>query len=594
MNLKKVGIFLLAVLAIAQMTTAASHEALRTEMPGKAVTWLSPVTIAAEPLHVYNEKNIVKFHPSGMVYVCFKDNIDDQKTNKRSIKLYKYDGVRSTMVKNVSEDHLMAYEPDMVITPDGWIHIIWAEAISANANTQYIKYRYFDGAEWSPIETLKTLFIDGTTGGWNPEKLDDVRLAVDNDHNVFVTYLKWPIARCGTLSKYGSKIYDDPFPMPGRSKHSSVAADDNYVHLTWQQLEGSEYTIRYARRNNTPGSSWNLSQCVVQIGGHRPFVRLDKNDVPHLAYMKDAEGSTKRDLHHRIWKGSTFSGSYMVSDLNTSLYHTPAIAPYDSNNVLIHSQTWSGGAVNYYNWMQNGTWGGLKVINAIPASSSFGECDLHANGIAAVSYAAGASMMLVTSDKLKINSLPVARIKTDKDTFYWGEKISLDGSESTDSDGTIVAYEWKIINDGVTLEGVTSEYTFLRKWGNITIRLTAIDDKGGRGIANKTVKVDALYSALSVAWTPKLITTLIYNRNGYVVSWKANDKNSQAGYNIVSYRVFGKVAGSDDSTYVLKGTVSADKNAFADVNVEAGQEYVYAVSAVDDQDNQSPYVNTGA
>lgn len=563
----------------------------RVEEIGKAITWLDEVIIAREPLHVYNEKTIVRFHPSGMVYVCFKDNIDDQKTNKRSIKLYSYDGVKSTMIKNVSEDNLMAYEPDMVITPDGWIHISWAEALSAQANMQRIKYRYFDGAEWSPITTLVTLNIIGTTSGWNPEKLDDVRLAVDDDHNVIVSYMQWPNARCGILSRYQDKVYLDPFPMGGRSKHPSVAVDNNYVHVTWQQLEGSEYTVRYARRSNTPGSAWTLSQKVVASGAHRPFIRTDKNDLLHLVYMKDEPGGTKRDIHYRRWKGAVFSGSYMVSDLNTGLYHTPAIGPLDENNVLIHSQTWSGGAKNYYNWMQDGKWNSWRFLNAIPATSSFGECDVHTNGIAVIAYAANDSIRLVTSAKLKINSLPVARIKTDKDSFFWGETVKLDGSESTDSDGTIVAYEWKIINDGVTLEGATSEYTFLRKWGNITIRLTAIDDKGGRGIASKTVKVEALYSALSIAWTPKLITTLIYNRDGYVVSWKANDKNSQAGYNIAAYRIFSKIAGSDDSTYVLKGTVSADRLAFADVNVEAGKEYVYAVAAVDDQERQSPYKN---
>jgi len=600
MDTKKAGRLALAALSLvflagSRFTKAAAQDERTLDLAPNvaAISWLAPVTIAKEALHVYNEKNIVRFHPSGKVYVCFKDNIDDQKTNKRSIKLYSYDGVKPVMVKNVSEDNQMAYEPDMAITPDGRIHIIWAEALSANANIQNIKYRNFDGAEWSPITTLRTLNIIGTTGGWNPEKLDDVRLAVDDENNVFVTYMMWPIARCGAVSMYDGKIYSDPFPMGGRSKHSSVAADDNFVHLTWQQLEGSDYTIRYARRKNTPGSSWSLLQKVVFSGGHRPFIRVDRNQVPHMVYMKDGENSTARDLHYRVWKGAAFSGSWMVSDTNTNLYHTPAIAPLDANNVLIHSQTWTGGAINFFNWMRNGKWGGLGVINRIKAWSSFGECDLNSLGIGAISYAAGDSIELLLSGKLVVNSLPVAKIKTDKDTLFWGETIKLDASESYDSDGTIVRYEWRIVNDNVTVEGVTSEYAFLRKWGNMTIRLTAIDDKGGRGIANKTVKVAALYSALDVAAKPERITTLIYDRKGYVVTWKANPRNSQEGYDIASYRIFSKVAGSDDSTYVLKGTVGADRFAFADVNVEEGKNYVYAVAAVDAADHQSPYVNTG-
>lgn len=600
MDTQKAGRLALAALALVILVGARLPKAqaqdertLDPEPSLAAIEWLEPVIIAREALHIYNEKNIVRFHPSGMVYICFKDNIDDHKTNKRSIKLFSYDGVKPVMVKNVSEDSQMAYEPDMVITPDGWIHISWAEALSGNANIQNIKYRYFDGSNWSPIITLRALNIIGTTGGWNPEKLDDVRLAVDDEHNVFVAFMMWPAARCSAVSMYNGKIYTDPFPMGGRSKHPSVAADDNFVHVTWQQLEGSDYTIRYARRKNAPGAPWSLLQKIVFSGGHRPFIRVDQNDVPHLVYMKDGENSTARDLHYRIWKGATFSGSWMVSDSNTNLYHTPAIAPLNANNVLIHSQTWQGGAINFFNWMRDGKWGGLGVINRIKAWSSFSECDLNPDGIGAVSYAAGDSIQLVLSGKLEVNLQPVAKIRTDKDAYVWGETIQLDASDSYDRDGKIVKYEWRIINDKVTLGGIVSNYKLAKAWGDISIRLTVTDDKGAHSTADKTVKVAALYSALDVVAKPEHITTLIYDRNGYVVTWKANPKNSQEGYDIVSYRIFSKVAGSSDNTYDHKETVSADRFMFFDFQVEEGKDYVYAVVAVDAAGHQSPYVNTG-
>ncbi len=602
MEKTKLRNFIWAIIALVALGGAlradkSEREAIRESVlsggEGATGSWLAPVTIASEPLHVYDEKNTVRFHPSGKVYVVFKDNIDDQKTNKRSIKLYSYDGERSVMIKNVSEDSLMAYEPDMAITPSGMIHIVWAEGLTGNANTQYIKYRNFDGNTWSPIVTLRTLFIDGTTGGWNPEKVDDLRLDVDDNENLFVTLMMWPIARCITFSRYGETLYNDPFPMGGRSKHPSIAADKDYIHVTWQQLEGSEYTIRYARRENKPQSKWTFTYKVVLSGGHRPFIKVDKNDVPHIVYMRDAPNSTRRELHHRVWKDNAFAGSWMISDTNNGLYHTPVLGPVDAKNVLTHSQTWAGGVTNYYNWMEDGKWGGLKVVNTVEVGSSFSDCDLHTNGIAAISYAAGGSMKLVTSAKLQINSIPVAKFTTDKDSVYWGETIKLNGSESYDTDGSIARFEWRCVTDNVTLASTTAsaEYTFLKKWGNVKMRLTAIDDKGGRGIAEKVITVKALYSALDVVATPKRITTLVYSRMGNVVTWKANPKNAE--FKIASYRIYGKIAGSDDSTYELKGTVSADKFAFGDVKVEEGKSYVYAVSAVDEEGHQSPYVNTG-
>lgn len=585
----------LIVLGGALRAEKSDRETIRNKaLPEKvaaADSWLAPVTIANEAQHVYEEKVMVRFHPSGKVYVVFKDKLVNDGSSKCSIKLYSYDGERAVMVKNVSEDSLMAYEPDMTITRDGVIHIVWAEGRDGNANTQYLKYRTFDGNNWSPIIILKTLFIDGTTGGWNLEKLDDVRLHVDEDHNVFVAYMMWPISRCAVVSRYGETIYSETFPMGGRSKHPSIAAGKDYVHMTWQQLEGAEYTIRYARRANAPKAPWNFSYKVAQSGGHRPFLRVDRNDKVHIVYMKDAAG--RRELHHRSWAGAAFGGSHLVSDANPGLYHIPMLGPVDDNNVLVHSQTWSGGASNFYNWKQAGQWGGLKVLNVVPVGMSFSDCDLFTNGIGAIAYSAGGSIKLGLSAKLEINSKPVAKFKTDKDAYFWGDTMKLDGSESYDSDGFIDKFEWKIITDNVTLPSTTAfaEYAFAKKWNDIKVRLTVTDDKGSRDVVEKTVNVTALYSALDVTAMPKLITTLVYNRQGYVVTWKPNPKNSQ--FNIVSHLIYRKVAGSADSTFALQETLDVAKLFFLDLHAEAGKSYVYAVVEADGSGHLSPYLNTG-
>jgi hypothetical protein len=187
----------------------------------------------------------------------------------------------------------------------------------------------------------------------------------------------------------------------------------------------------------------------------------------------------------------------------------------------------------------------------------------------------------------------VAKFTTDKASYFWGETMKLDGSESYDSDGSIAKFEWRIITDNVTLPEASAwaEYKFSKKWNDFKIRLTVTDDKGARDVVEKTVSVTALYSALDVVATPKLITTLVYRRNGYVVSWKANPKNSQ--FSIVSHRIYRKVAGSDDGSYELRETLAADKLFFLDLHAEEGKSYVYAVTAVDGSGHQSPYVNTG-
>ena len=137
------------------------------------------------------------------------------------------------------------------------------------------------------------------------------------------------------------------------------------------------------------------------------------------------------------------------------------------------------------------------------------------------------------------------------------------------------------------MEGANVTYRFNKSYGAVKVRLTATNDKNGRGIAEKTITVNALYTPQSTV-SKQQIKTLIYNRQGNVIQWVPNTKNEQAGYNIVKYRIFRKDA---DSDFLQIGEVGADKRLFADANIAAGKEYFYAVAAVDDQGRQSPYDN---
>jgi hypothetical protein len=478
----------------------------------------------------------------------------------------------------------------MDISSDGTIHCAWIEANGPEALTHYIRYRYFDGVNWSPVETLRTLQIDGEVSGWNLEKVDDVRIAADEDGNLVIGYMVWPAARCQTISRFNKVVYNDAFPFAGRSKHVCVDVDDKYIHATWLGMDGV-YAIYYARRNKAPNSPWGSIIKVYQPPNYppdRPYIQVGTRDsVPQLVYLHNVEGGG-REMHHRSLRNNKFSEVYMASDKEIGTFHQPRMNVLDNDNLIILTQIWAGGARQYYNWKQNGQWGGLTLYNRVKATSSYGDCDLNASGVAAINYTDGGSVRLATSGPLTINDLPTAVITVDKESLFWGETITMNSTGSTDPDGTIVGFEWKIVQDGVTIPGATASYTFNKSYNNVRVRLIAIDDKGGRGIAEKTINVKALYTAPSTA-TKKMIQTLIYHKEGYVIEWTPNPKNDTEGYAIVKYKISRKAADSDE--WVELGEVPADRRAYADVTNAAGTEYIYAVSAVDDQGRMSPYDN---
>ncbi len=107
----------------------------------------------------------------------------------------------------------------------------------------------------------------------------------------------------------------------------------------------------------------------------------------------------------------------------------------------------------------------------------------------------------VTITVLEPNVLPVAAITSDFTTGVAPLSVTLDASTSTDSDGTIVNYEWDLMGDG-TFELDTSEvssFSYIYTVNGIynpAVRVT--DDRGGQDTASITITVN--YPTWATTW----------------------------------------------------------------------------------------------
>ncbi len=87
------------------------------------------------------------------------------------------------------------------------------------------------------------------------------------------------------------------------------------------------------------------------------------------------------------------------------------------------------------------------------------------------------------------NVPPVADAGADQ-SAYVGDTVVLDGSGSTDADGTIVLYEWTI--GTITKTGITPTFTFSSA-GTYTITLTVTDDQGATDTDTVDIVVSSYY-----------------------------------------------------------------------------------------------------
>ena len=103
--------------------------------------------------------------------------------------------------------------------------------------------------------------------------------------------------------------------------------------------------------------------------------------------------------------------------------------------------------------------------------------------------ATGVDTVVVTVIKVVTNQAPAANAGADKTTEV-GEPVVITGSGS-DSDGSIVAYEWK---EGTAVLGTTATITYTPTTaGTHTLTLTVTDDDGARGSDTMRVTATAEY-----------------------------------------------------------------------------------------------------
>jgi hypothetical protein len=548
--------------------------------------WEPPVHIAGQPDFLFMRPSI-KFGPSGRAYVVYEAR--DQKTGRNDIFLRSYNGTSISAVTNVTEGNPYArspYYPDIAVTKNEELHVVWVEyQRGAQAVAQYVKYRFFNGKTWGPIEDLATIALSD----W----CEDLRVAADSDNNMFAVIWNATKGRCSYISKYFGKKATVGFPVEGRSKHADIACDDNYIHIVWQHLLPIDYGIMYQRRPNVEGTSWEKAVNMNAYYTQRPRLDLDNNGNPHVAFWED-RGNDRR-LWYRAWNGNLTSRDKTVM-ISTDEYVSYHFLDFSIKNNSMFA-TWQAG--NYFTGFSGivryarkrsgaNTWEPQADMPDTPSPVLVASDQTWDGSIAGVVYADGnVAITLHVSDKLVTNNLPQAVIAVDKEEVFWGESVNFNGSGSSDSDGSIVKYEWRVIQDKANFEGATASYKFDVSYGSVRVRLTVTDDKNGIGTADKIINVKALYTA-PATWSWQKISTLLYNREGNVVKWTANAKNEAAGYNIVNYRIFRKETGG---AFLQIGEVTADRSTFADVTAGSGIPYVYAVAAVDDQGRQSPYDN---
>ena len=176
-------------------------------------------------------------------------------------------------------------------------------------------------------------------------------------------------------------------------------------------------------------------------------------------------------------------------------------------------------------------------------------------------------------------------------TTWSGYDVYLKGVIKTDSTATIW-YKWDY-GDGVTALSKKEVHTFSTP-GIFTVVLQVVDNDLYTGTAQKVIKVlDRPLPPIDVESETMANRTAFYTDYVNTVTWESNPENSSL-FTIANHRIYRKTQGQDDSQYTQVSEVSGTTFEYMDSGLGGADKavsYVYTVTCVDDQGNESLVVS---
>jgi len=377
---------------------------------------------------------------------------------------------------------------------------VWHEAASPDSVWAVM---YFAATGWGVAEAIETelsaalqpvALMDATGNAlvaW--VQSDGTRFSVRA--NRFTAATGWATAELISTA--------DATPVNGNATAPQLGQDAaGNILVGWQQTDGLQNNI-WTNRYSITDTAWQGAQ-IVEISNAgdalNPVLAVHNNGEAYLVWQQ-FDGTTTNIQANRYDGDNTG-----VPNIAPVVVAADVTADELSNVVLDGSGSFDqDGAITTYAWVQtSGT--SLSLINANTAIASFtAPTVLATDGPQTFTFTltvtddqTASSTQNVTVTINPVNAIPVANAGIDQTTNEQ-TTVTLDGTGSSDSDGTIASYAWtQTAGTTVTLSGAnTATATFttpvvLIAAGpqTLTFQLTVTDNEGATASDTITVTVN--------------------------------------------------------------------------------------------------------
>lgn len=368
-------------------------------------------------------------------------------------------------------------------------------------------------------------------------------------HGEASAYWGWDAARLGWRVAVDATWYDAPDAEETVNELGSFFASVG-VHNMGGEYQMNGRRIRSGANNFFLGNAMptivaasNLSP--VNCGDATPSIKSTAQDAYDRAL---AGGIAPSEYYHAYWRlmgmllmTGNFPNLYALANSSGSDPTVSLSQPDDGQvfpsgaTVSLRANASDDGSVTQVEFFVDGQSAGVDVtspyridVNAL----SDGAHTVYAEATDDDGNVASSSLVSISLVSQTLEA-PEASMRVSVD----GMTVNVNGADSLDADGTIVAYEWDF-GDGTTSSGVTASHTYSQP-GDYRIRLRVTDDDNLSDTDDREVMIDPVLSGgneceyvILNEWNSGFVAEIrITNNgssaiNGWEVSWVYDDNSS--------------------------------------------------------------------
>ena len=344
-----------------------------------------------------------------------------------------------------------------------------------------------------------------------------------------------------------------------------VSSERNYDYLRFY-VNGSENTDhKYSGE-----IGWTLAQ--YELSGSEQELRW--------CYTKDGSVSSGQDT---AWVDQI---SYSVSNFPPIASAGDAQVVSETSVVTLQgSGTDFDGSIVSYQWQQIASNTDVELIDSQSSSTSFTVPEVDSNvtlefqlTVTDDDGASGTDTVIITVEN---NEPPVAEAGVDQ-TVVEGNSVTLDGSSSSDSDGSIVSYSWEQISGDqvplVSSASVIVTFTAPRVDTSTTLefQLTVTDDDGASDTDNVIITVENNEPPKPTGLSARMVSDELR------LSWDSMPDDTDG--DILTYNLYyAQHSGVDAADHEARqSNISANSFTFALSEFSVDTKYYFAVSATNE------------